>query len=56
MKQKDIEQLKQAGLLSEEQAAAIATHIKGQGSRSWQWLLVSLSSLAGHLSWVVLSC
>ena len=49
MKQKDIEQLKQAGLLSEEQAAAIATHIKGQGSRSWQWLLVSLSSLAGAL-------
>lgn len=49
MKQKDIEQLQRSGLISEEQAAAIAAHVRGQGTRSWQWLLVSLSTLAGAL-------
>lgn len=49
MKRKDIEQLQAAGLISAEQAVAIAEHFHLNGSRGRQWLVWSMSILAGAL-------
>lgn len=49
MKRKEIEQLQAAGLISAEQAAAIAEHFHLNGGRRWNWLVLSMSSLAGGL-------
>ncbi len=49
MKLRDIEQMQSAGLISDEQAAAIAEHFKLSGNRMQKWLLFCVSSLAGAL-------
>lgn len=49
MKLKDIEQMQSAGLISPEQATAIAEHFKLSGNRLQWWLLFSVSALAGAL-------
>lgn len=49
MKRKDIEQLQAAGLISAEQAAAIAEYFRLNGGRQWNWLVLSMSTLAGGL-------
>lgn len=49
MKLRDIEQMQSAGLISAEQAAAIAEHFKLNGNRMQKWLLFCISSLAGAL-------
>lgn len=49
MKLRDIEQMQSAGLISAEQAAAIAEHFKLSGNRMQKWLLFCVSSLAGTL-------
>ena len=49
MKLRDIEQMQSAGLISAEQAAAIAEHFKLNGNRMQKWLLFCVSSLAGAL-------
>ena len=49
MKLKDIETMQNAGLISPEQAAAIAEHFKLNGSGWQKWLLFCVSSLAGAL-------
>ena len=49
MKLRDIEQMQSAGLISAEQAAAIAEHFKLNGNRMQKWLLFCASSLAGAL-------
>lgn len=49
MKIKEIEQMQSAGLISAEQAAAIAEHFKLNGNRMQKWLLFCVSSLAGAL-------
>lgn len=49
MKRKEIEQLQAAGIISAEQAAAIAEHFHLNGGRRWNWLVLSMSSLAGAL-------
>ncbi len=49
MKLKDIEQMQNAGLISAEQATAIAEHFKLNGNRMQKWLLFCASSLAGAL-------
>lgn len=49
MKRKEIEQLQAAGLISAQQAAAIADHFHLNGGRQWNWLMLSMCSLAGAL-------
>ncbi len=49
MKRKDIERLQTAGLISAEQAVAIAEHFHLNGNRGRQWMVWSMSSLAGLL-------
>ena len=49
MKLRDIEQMQSAGLISAEQAAAIAEHFRLNGNRMQKWLLFCVSSLAGAL-------
>ena len=49
MKRKEIEQLQAAGLISAEQAVAIAEHFHLNGGRRWNWLVLSMSTLAGGL-------
>ena len=49
MKRKDIERLQAAGLISAEQAVAIAEHFHLNGTRGRQWLVWSMSTLAGLL-------
>ena len=49
MKRKEIEQLQVAGLISAEQAVAIAEHFHLNGGRRWNWLVLSMSTLAGGL-------
>lgn len=49
MKRRDIEQMQSAGLISAEQAAAIAEHFRLNGNRMQKWLLFCVSSLAGAL-------
>ena len=49
MKLKDIETMQNAGLISPEQAAAIAEHFKLNSSGWQKWLLFCVSSLAGAL-------
>lgn len=49
MKRKEIEQLEAAGIISAEQAAAIAEHFRLNDPAGRQWLVWSLSSLAGVL-------
>ena len=49
MKRKEIEQLQAAGLISVEQAVAIAEHFHLNGGRRWNWLVLSMSTLAGGL-------
>lgn len=49
MKRKEIEQLEAVGIISAEQAAAIAEHFHLNGTAGRQWLVWSMSSLAGVL-------
>ena len=49
MKRKEIDQLQAAGLISAEQAVAIAEHFHLNGGRRWNWLVLSMSTLAGGL-------
>lgn len=49
MKRKEIEQLQEAGLISGEQAVAIAEFFHLNGGRQWNWLVLSMSTLAGGL-------
>ncbi len=49
MKRKEIEQLQEAGLISREQAVAIAEFFHLNGGRQWNWLVLSMSTLAGGL-------
>ena len=49
MKRKEIEQLQEAGLISGEQAVAIAEFFHLNGGRGWNWLVLSMSTLAGGL-------
>ena len=49
MKRKEIEQMQAAGLISAEQAEAIAAYFHLNGGRRWNWLVMSMSSLAGAL-------
>ncbi|MBR1978005.1 MAG: DUF2157 domain-containing protein [Akkermansia sp.] len=49
MKRKEIEQLEAAGIISAEQASAIAEHFHLNGTTGRQWLVWSMSSLAGVL-------
>ena len=49
MKRKETEQLQAAGIISAEQAAAIAEHFHLNGGRRWNWPVLSMSSLAGAL-------
>ena len=49
MKRKEIEQMQAAGLISAEQAAAIAEHFHLNGGSRWNWLMLSMCSLAGAL-------
>ncbi len=49
VKRKDIEQMQTAGLISAEQAVAISEYYHLNGGRRWNWLVMSMSSLAGAL-------
>ena len=49
MKRKEIEQMQEAGLISAEQAAAIAEYFHLNGGSRWNWLMLSMCSLAGAL-------
>ncbi len=49
MKRKEIEQLQAAGLISTDQTVAIAEHFHLNGGRRWNWLVLSMSTLAGGL-------
>lgn len=49
MKRKEIEQLQEAGLISGEQAVAIAEFFHLNAGRGWNWLVLSMSTLAGGL-------
>ncbi len=49
MKRREIEQLEAAGLITPEQAAAIAEHFRLNGGQRWNWLMLSMCSLAGAL-------